>query len=87
MNSVREERLRRRGDRERARRAAETAEEREQRLRKRRERDRARRAGPTAEFEERERRLRRVTAIALRRVAYRIARAHNTYTEPPKSPF
>ena len=53
-----EERLRRRRDGERERRAAETAEEREQRLRQRREQDRARLAALTDE--ERERRLRRV---------------------------
>ena len=49
----REDRLLRRRERERARRASETAEQREERLRVRRARDRARRATQTAELRER----------------------------------
>ena len=52
----REDRLQR--ERERARRASETAEQREERLRVRRARDRARRAAQTAE--ERDARLRQI---------------------------
>ena len=46
----REDRLQRRRERERARRASETAEQREERLRVRRARDRARRAAQTVEY-------------------------------------
>ena len=54
----REDRLQRRRERERTRRASETAEQREERLRVRRARDRARRAAQTAE--ERDARLRQI---------------------------
>ena len=54
----REDRLQRRRERERARRASETAEQREERLRVGRARDRARRAAQTAE--ERDARLRQI---------------------------
>ena len=53
-----EDRLQRRRERERARRASDTAEQREERLRVRRARDRARRAAQTAE--ERDARLRQI---------------------------
>ena len=63
----REERLRRRRERERARRANETAEQKERRLRQRRERDRARRA--TQVTEEREARLLQLSASQREREA------------------
>ena len=55
MDSVdkREKCLQRRRERERSRRASETAEEREERLRKRRVRDRARRAAQSASARDR----------------------------------
>ena len=63
----REERLRHRRERERARRANETAEQKERRLRQRRERDRARRA--TQVTEEREARLLQLSASKREREA------------------